>query len=343
MNIIDRRNAQNSHRRDKKKQYDDLMQLSVQTQEWVPLLQEGMVTYGDGSPWFYIMRGALRRFYDGLSEDYEGSINIGHTDMATFPDRIVGRWTKENLRLVDIEDNRQRLETNLPLNRQHPLVQALEQAEFDMGTSVEMSTVINEELTENRELNPFGVPVVEDLFIYDYALVGNAGDVNSMGMHLKGGSELQMNKLTELLNKEGGNNLADINKLLDDALTEAEVEPSEETEETVEEEVNLEAEESEEKVDLEAEETEEEETTELSEETEEPDETEETFLNVMNRLADEIKVLRAENQALKEQLAAKEKAEAAFVEKYKNLTVSLSATPKAVTEPKKVYTDGIGE
>ena len=351
MNIIERRDKSNVHRKRMKEKYDAVMELGVTPSDWVPLLQEGMVTYADGTPYFYIMRGAIRKYYEELSDDYEGSINIGHTDMATFPERIVGRWTKANLRVVDIEDGRQRLETNLPLNREHPLVEALEQAEFDMGLSVEMSTDVNWDLTENQELNPFGVPIVERLFVYDYAIVGNAGDVNSMGVHLKGGTDLQMSEIAKLLSKEGGSNLADITKLMDQALSEAE--KAEEKEEKVELEETPAEEATEEET---VEETAEEETTGESEEETAEEESneeesgdegaanEETFMAVMEQLAEEIKALREENASLKEQLAAKKNEEAEFIKKFQKLSVSLSSTPKAkpVAEHK-VYTDGIGE
>lgn len=346
MNIIDRRDKGNEHRKRMKEQYDSAMKLSVQESgEWYPLLQEGMVTYSDGTPYFYIMRGTLERFYDELPVDYEGSINVGHTDLASFPDRVVGRWTKSNLRVVDIEDGRQRLETNLPLNREHPIIKALEQSEFDVGLSVEMSMDVNWDLTDNQELNPFGVPIVERLFVYDYAIVGNAGDVNSMGVHLKGGSELQMNELAKLLSKEGGSNIAEITKLIDKAMSDTEqaeekeetTKLEEETPEEVTEEETAEEETSEE-------EASEEEATE-EEVTEEPAAEDTGFKALMAQLADELKSLREENASLKEQLAAKKNEEAEFVNAFKKLSVSLSSKPKT-PEPvaeHKVYTDGIGE
>lgn len=346
MNIIDRRDKGNEHRKRMKGQYDSAMKLGVQESgEWYPLLQEGMVTYSDGTPYFYIMRGTLERFYDELPVDYEGSINVGHTDLASFPDRVVGRWTKSNLRVVDIEDGRQRLETNLPLNREHPIIKALEQSEFDVGLSVEMSMDVNWDLTDNQELNPFGVPIVERLFVYDYAIVGNAGDVNSMGVHLKGGSELQMNELAKLLSKEGGSNIAEITKLIDKAMSDTE--QAEEKEETT----KLEEETPEEVAEEETaeEETSEEETSEeeASEEevAEEPAAEDTGFKALMAQLADELKSLREENASLKEQLAAKKNEEAEFVNAFKKLSVSLSSKPKT-PEPvaeHKVYTDGIGE
>ena len=344
MNIIKERDARNKNRIMKKKQYDGMMTLSTQESGWYPLLSEGMVTYGDGSPWFYIMRGALARFYDSLSEDYEGSINIGHTDMASFPERIVGKWTKRNLRLEEEEDGRYTLYTDLPVKDDHPLVEALRKADFDVGLSVEMTTSQNYELTNDREINPFGVPIVEDLFIWDYAIVGDAGDVNSMGIHLKGGSELQMNELAKLLSKEGGENIAEITKLMDQALSDAETEEetSEEAEEETAEEESTEEEATEEEGEEAASEDEEESSEDEAEEETVADET--TFMAVMSQLADELKALREENADLKAQLAARNTAEAEFVKKFKKLSVSLSATPKAKPAAEhKVYTDGIGE
>lgn len=353
MNIIEARDKSNVHRKRMKEQYDSAMTLSVQPSgTWYPLLQEGMVTFSDGTPYFYIMRGTLSRYYDELEADYEGSINVGHTDLATFPDRVVGRWTKANMRVVDIEDGRQRLETNLPLNYEHPIIKALEQAEFDVGLSVEMTLNVNEDLTDNQELNPFGVLIVDRLFVYDYAIVGNAGDVNSMGVHLKGGTDLQMSDIAKLLSKEGGSNLADITKLMDQALSDAEqaeekVEASVEEAEPIEETVEASVEEVEETVEeTAAEETvgESEEESAEEESSEEEGADDNTFMAVMEQLAEEIKSLREENASLKEQLDAKKNEEAEFVKKFQKLSVSLSSTPK--TEPvaeHKVYTDGIGE
>lgn len=346
MNIIDRRDKGNEHRKRMKEQYDSAMKLSVQESgEWYPLLQEGMVTYSDGTPYFYIMRGTLERFYDELPVDYEGSINVGHTDLASFPDRVVGRWTKSNMRVVDIEDGRQRLETNLPLNREHPIIKALEQSEFDVGLSVEMSMDVNWDLTDNQELNPFGVPIVERLFVYDYAIVGNAGDVNSMGVHLKGGSELQMNELAKLLSKEGGSNIAEITKLIDKAMSDTEqAEEKEETTKLEEETPEEVAEEETAEEETSEEETSEEEAAE-EEVAEEPAAEDTGFKALMAQLADELKALREENASLKEQLAAKKNEEAEFVNAFKKLSVSLSSKPKT-PEPvaeHKVYTDGIGE
>ena len=338
MNIIDERNKRNEHRRRMKEQYDSVMKLSVADNDWERLLSEGMITFGDGTPYFYIMRGTLARFYDALDPMYEGSVNIGHTDLATFPERIIGKWTKADLRLVDIGDGRQALETRLNINPNHPLVQALEESEFDLGLSVEMSMNINEDLTNNADLNPFNVPIVDGVSIYDYAIVGNAGDVESMGIKLKGEiPKMDITKLKDLLDTEGTTTLADITKLLDEAEKAPEA-PEMELEEVEEEESVEEAEESVE---------------EAVEEVEEAVESSIDLEEILTQIAsmrdelEEIKGQLAEKNRIieetKAKLAAKEADEKAFVEKFKNLSISLTREVKREEEHKSQYTDGIGE
>ena len=366
MNIIDERDKRNRTRRRMKEQYDSVMTLSA-NDKWYRLLQEGMITFSDGSPYFYIMKGAIQRFYDALDPAYEGSINIGHTDLATFPERIVGKWTKENLRVVDIEDGRQALETDLPVNHEHPLVEALSMSPFDVGLSVEMRLHVNDAFTANETANPFGVPMVEDVEIFDFAIVGNAGDVNSMGVTLKGEvpkMDERLKKLADLLKDEGTTSLSDVTKLLEDSLGEAEkveekaeepktedlAEPSEETVEASEEEVEEVAED-----EFEEPQTDEPAVTEASaqENAEATADTSafEEVLAQISALKEELEAVKSQlaekDEAIKEanaRLAAKEADEKAFVEKFKNLSVSLTkeVKPKDV-KPKSQYTDGIGE
>lgn len=372
MNIIDERDKRNRARRRMKEQYDSAMTLSVENR-WYRLLQEGMITYSDGSPYFYIAKGTIRSFYDTLDPTYEGSINIGHTDLATFPERIVGKWTKADLRVVDIEDGRQALETTLPVNTEHPLIQALSLSPFDVGLSVEMRMNVNDAMTRNEAANPFGVPVVDEIEIFDFAIVGNAGDVNSMGVSLKGElpkMDERLKKLAALLDEEGTTSLADVTKLLEDSLGEAESkteDPKEETEELSEETVEA----SEETVEASAEEAEE-----VAEEAVEEPETDDTevteasveasadtsafedILAQITALRDELEAVKAQLQEKDEaiaakdeelreanaKLASKEADEQAFVNKFKNLSIALTKEVKKESEaPKSQYTDGIGE
>ena len=67
MNIIDERNVRTIHRKLRKKQYDEILELSTKKKkhcETVRLLDEGMVVDAGGNPYFYITKGTLKAYYD---------------------------------------------------------------------------------------------------------------------------------------------------------------------------------------------------------------------------------------------------------------------------------------
>lgn len=343
MNIIDERDRRTIYRKLKKKQYDELMTLSTEEGNWVRLLDEGMVTYAGGEPWFYIVMGTLRKFYESLPNDYVGSINIGHTDLATFPERIVGSWTKDDLRLVDLGDGREALDVRLNLIEDHPLVKALRLMPFELGVSAEFYTNVNEAMTNNESLNPFKVPVVDAVNITDFAIVGDAGNVNSMGIRLKG-EKMEITQLTELLSEEG-KSIEDVTTLLE-GLDVAEATEPEATETAAEQEAT------EPEATIEA--------GEIAEAAEE--ETAEALPNLeqiaaqVEALQSEVETLRAENEDLRTRLAAAESvveqqketlaAKDASWDKFRTVFKKLAVVPTDTKEPvvKKVqYTDGIGE
>ena len=76
MNIIDERDVRTVYRKLRKKEYDDMLTLSVSREEEVRLLDEGMVVDAYGSPLFYIMKGTLEKYLEALPDDYVGSINL---------------------------------------------------------------------------------------------------------------------------------------------------------------------------------------------------------------------------------------------------------------------------
>lgn len=348
MNIIDERDKRTIYRKLRKKEYDDILTLSVSTGEKVRLLDEGTVVDAYGGPLFYIKKGVLKAFYDGLDESYVGSINIGHTDLATFPERIVGTWSKQDLELVDIGDGRQALNVNLKLMEEHPLVKALRLAPYSLGVSAEFGYHIDEEAS-----NKYGLEILDGVNIYDFAIVGEAGNVNSSGIELKGGVMTTQKKLSEILGGEvlNGANLDELNKKLSEIVGETPEVPAEEHEEApAEEPVAEPAEEPEAEEQAEEAPQEAEETPEEAEPEEVPTEEKEEAVDLsvvlagIESLKAEVEQLKAQNEELKSKLAAKEASEKAFVEKFKNLSVSLTVEKKQ--EPvvhKPTFTDGIGE
>ena len=337
MKLIEERDERNRHRKLMKAQYDSIMTLSDNRKQY-RLLGEGMVTYGGGEPWFYITRGTLDRFYAELDADYVGTVKAGHIDFNEFPDRVVGYWSKADLELKDDGDGRKALYVTPTLLTDSPVLKALQSLPFAIGTSVEMLLSENEELTANETLNPYQVPIVDSVDIRDFAFVGNAGDVNSMGVHLKGEFKaMEFEKLKELLDTEG-KSIEEVNQLLSALDAPA-------AEETPEQEAELEAEE----------ESSEEETEEVAEETEEVAEEENqaedlsealaSVRSLMEELRAELDLLRNENVDLKAKLEAKEEEWKTFSKNLKKLSVSMTDKPKhkEPVEHKVQYTDGIGE
>ncbi len=315
MNILDERDKRTLYRKIAKKKFDQEITLAVtETGPRVRLLDEGMVVDAAGNPLFYIQKGTLASYYNALPDDYVGSINVGHMDFATFP-FILGQWTKKDLHLIDIGDERQALEVVLHLDRNNALVQTLHNAPYDVGVSAEFTYHVNEEASKR-----LGVEILDAIFIRDFAIVGECGNVNSSGINLKGGlEEMTLKELTTMIDEELVKEEA-VEEIIEEepVKEEAVEEPSEEAEEVKEEVVE------------EAEEEAEEEEINLSE--------------VIDQLTARIEALETENSELKEKLSVREAEEKEFIEKFKKLNLSVAhSAPKAAPVTTKDYTDGIGE
>lgn len=344
-NLIDDRDKRTIHRRLAKQNYDNIITLSADRTQAVRLLDEGAVVTASGMIDFYIQKGTLQRYMDALPTDYVGSINLGHERFASFP-ILLGSWTKEDLHLVDIGDDRKGLDVDLHLDYENPLMRAITQSAdkygYTLGVSSEFTYSVNEEASYE-----YGVMIINDLFISDFAIVGEAGNVNSSNIQLKGEPmAITMKELSAKLGTEH-QDIKSINDAID-KLLEADLEVAEEPEE-VPEETPEEVEEVEEPTEEPSEEVEEpsEESEELEvEEEEEPEDeiTLATVLEAVNGLKEQIETLKQENASLKEQLSAKQSEEKAFTDKFKNLVVSLSNEHKEPANNSNVlYTDGIGE
>lgn len=346
----------------------------------VRLLDEGSIVTADGTLDLYIKKGVIKKFVNGknkkltprylygdiaedyfkdpdepmnLTDDYVGSINIGHKDFATNPDGIVGEWTKEDLSVVKNDNGRMGLNVNVRLNPLHPRVQALEVQGIPVGVSVEMWLHLDEKATEEvtEERKEYS-PIVDEIFISDFAIVGECGNVGS----------------SETIDFEGGS--------MDEKITTEEVTEDIET-------VEVETEETEPTEETISSDDENEESTEGGEEDNEEDNADEdeaeegeieesmdqdTFSVVLDEikslrgLVEELKgkvesltndnaVLVQENETIKKtnrklsnKLKAKAEADKEFMDKFQGLEVSLGEkkeeTKEVVTD--KLYANGNG-
>lgn len=216
------------------------------------LIDEGAITYEDGDDIrLYIKKGAVQAFYDSLSSDYVGYINLAHIDITSLPLNL-GTWTKDDLTVVDIGDGRKGLDVNVKLNRELHIVQDLLKQEIPLSISAELRGTLDLESSFK-----FNAPFYNEIEIAGFSVVANPANVNSTGENLNSKGDSEMNLWEKILklsseNKEEKKNEALENKeeekeekepskeekapesKTDEAENEEEAKKSEETLETVE-------------------------------------------------------------------------------------------------------------
>ncbi|EGO7881637.1 hypothetical protein FEW48_002537 [Enterococcus faecalis] len=335
--FIKKRDAQTQARKRMKKDLDEIFEFNNEEKQqhtlnhivqlanndlkeigWVRLLDEGTVLYGDGSIRSYIKRGTIKEFYDSLEDDYIGYINIGHINFATLP-IFVGQWTKNDLRLVDIGENRQALEVNMKIDESLSVIQDLQKMPYTIGISAEFMASYDEELSYEYEF-----PVIEHIFIMGFGIVGDVGNVNSSGINLSA-EEADKMALADLFGKKKENDQETI-KEPETKQTESKEEPKEpEVATKKSEEQNVEEND---KKESEAE---------LSEK---EDHTFEQLYNLSmeqnEKMVVELEQLRAENKSLKEEKLKQEQTNEKAVQRLEKLMnrIEVSALPKATGSTK---------
>ena len=347
-NLIDERDERTRKRKQIKRKMDSVIGLSYEDKDKNIMKMSSKITLADNTirlldegyfdSGFVIKKGTLEKYLNGqnqyvrgyeltdegwkqtpvlnLTDDFVGTVNIGHMEFATFP-FIVGEWDKKDLTLVDIENDRKGLDVAVRLDNESIFVQELRRQPFDIGISSEFYYHINEEDTETlSEMLDMYMPVIDEVFIFAYGLVGECGNVNSSGLELKGAdmpkeikelmAETEVDVEVEIENAE--ETIEEIEQI-DEAIEELGVEEIDitvneeeaEAEEEAEEEVAEADVDAEEVVELSADETEEEvaEDEEIEEESDEEDEIEEAIEEEVDDDEDEVE----EEDALEEALA----------------------------------------
>ena len=300
--LIEERDERTRRRKKAKRKMDSLiglsyhdkdkhvMSLSVNVSKLsdksIRLLDEGYIDNG-----FVIKKGTMEKFLNGqnqyvrgykmnedgewestevlnLTSDFVGTVNLGHMDFATFP-YIIGEWTKEDLSLVDIENDRKALDIQLHLDEESVFVKELKRQPYDIGVSAEFWYHINDEDTMAlTDMLGEYMPVVDEIYIFAYGLVGECGNVNSSGLELTKENEMpnETEKLAEMIDID---ELDEITEEAEELSVDVTVEEAEELIKPIEEISLPTKEESEEQVEDEAEEAEEAEAEEEAEEGEE--------------------------------------------------------------------------
>lgn len=151
---------------------------------YVRLLDEGVVV--DGSGWAYavIAKGTLKAWYDNLSSKFKGKINKDHCDAID-----LGTFTKKDLKLVELGNDRYGIDVNVKLDDELYAVKDLKRMMNRKALSAEFywdaeQYVTAEAATGDEKQGKWLIPVINEIQIDAYAVVDNPKNANSYDEHL---------------------------------------------------------------------------------------------------------------------------------------------------------------
>lgn len=269
------------------------------------LIDEGAITYEGGDDIrLYIKKGAVQAFYDSLSSDYVGYINLAHIDITSLPLNL-GTWTKDDLTVVDIGDGRKGLDVNVKLNRELHIVQDLLKQEIPLNISAELRGTLDFESSFK-----FNAPFYNEIEIAGFSVVANPANVNSTGENLNSKGDSEMNLWEKILKLSSENKEEKKNEALENKEDEKEEKEPESKEEGTENEE--EAKKGEETL----------ETVEMSK-----DDMEKInkFMDAFEALSEKVEALETENAELKEKLKNSKKEKTEFEKKAESTLDRLSS------------------
>lgn len=327
MNVLEERDKRTKYRKECKKVFDAKFDMSSDTPNGGPvyrLLDEGVVTFADGTPMMYLMKGTLAKALAKLSDDAFGYVNYGHKDFATDPLSLIGTWSKNDFILKDSEENdgRKVLDVVPHFFDDNVYVQQLRKLNFTVGLSAEFYAQENYDLTDklSEEIGQY-VPVIEDIELLTFAVVGECGNVNSSDISLSAEGEDLMS-IKELVAKFMSEQNTPEELSAEEEQTSEEVSEEETAEDTAEEEQASEEEETVSEEDM------------------------EVFCEyLVNRITE----LETEVESLRSQLSAANGRHEAFMNKLKGLKLSVGNAEQNRPEEQSKNTspyagsDGIGE
>lgn len=269
------------------------------------LIDEGAITYEGGNDIrLYIKKGAVQAFYDSLSSDYVGYINLAHIDIASLPLNL-GTWTKDDLTVVDIGDGRKGLDVNVKLNRELHIVQDLLKQEIPLSISAELRGTLDFESSFK-----FNAPFYNEIEIAGFSVVANPANVNSTGENLNSKGDSEMNLWEKILKLSSENKEEKKNEALENKEEEKEEKEPESKEEGTENEEEAK------KV---------EETLETVEMSKDDMEKINKFMDAFEALSAKVEALETENAELKEKLESSKKEKTEFEKKAESTLDRLSS------------------
>lgn len=276
------------------------------------LIDEGAITYEGGDDIrLYIKKGAVQAFYDSLSSDYVGYINLAHIDITSLPLNL-GTWTKDDLTVVDIGDGRKGLDVNVKLNRELHIVQDLLKQEIPLSISAELRGTLDFESSFK-----FNAPFYNEIEIAGFSVVANPANVNSTSENLNSKGDSEMNLWEKILKLSSENKEEKKNEALENKEEEKEEkEPSKEEKTPESKEEGTENKEEAKKG---------EETLETVEMSKDDMEKINKFMDAFEALSAKVEALETENAELKEKLKSSKKEKTEFEKKAESTLDRLSS------------------
>lgn len=276
------------------------------------LIDEGAITYEGGDDIrLYIKKGAVQAFYDSLSSDYVGYINLAHIDITSLPLNL-GTWTKDDLTVVDIGDGRKGLDVNVKLNRELHIVQDLLKQEIPLSISAELRGTLDFESSFK-----FNAPFYNEIEIAGFSVVANPANVNSTGENLNSKGDSEMNLWEKILKLSSENKEEKKNEALESKEDEKEEKETSKEEKTPES--NTEGTENKEEA------KKGEETLETVEMSKDDMEKINKFMDAFETLSAKVEALETENAELKEKLKSSKKEKTEFEKKAESTLDRLSS------------------
>ena len=276
------------------------------------LIDEGAITYEGGDDIrLYIKKGAVQAFYDSLSSDYVGYINLAHIDITSLPLNL-GTWTKDDLTVVDIGDGRKGLDVNVKLNRELHIVQDLLKQEIPLSISAELRGTLDFESSFK-----FNAPFYNEIEIAGFSVVANPANVNSTGENLNSKGDSEMNLWEKILKLSSENKEEKKNEALENKEEEKEEkEPSKEEKAPESKEEGIENKKEAKKG---------EETLETVEMSKDDMEKINKFMDAFEALSAKVEALETENAELKDKLKSSKKEKTEFEKKAESTLDRLSS------------------
>lgn len=314
-------------------------------ENWVRMLDEGVVVDGDGYCYAVIKKGTLKDFYENLPDDFEGYIDRDHVYALR-----LGKYTKKDMKLVSTGDGRYGIDINVKLDDDYYATRDLMKQGEHRAVSVEMAIDFDEfgladKITGDKKQGKYLVPIINKVNILGYAVCENPKNANSIKDDLLDKASVEGDNMNEdELKKLAAEDEQDTENVEEKSDEATEDQPAEGEGEANDQQVNANAEEGEadgeaDKADSEPEEKSEEE----PQDSEEDDKATEEGLEQLGAAIKELRAELAEKDAkiaeLENQLAAKaEKKEMSTAERVAELLNLAKGSDPSAAEGSKVET-----